>query len=186
MKKLILLLSILLFTYSTAQRTISLEEETGYLTTGQKTPNDVTYVKDVNGIFNKFNGTWKGIVNGNTIEFRFDKITEGNDSFKRDMLLGRIMAKDANGNVFYNTLNNPDNLAFAGYRFSKNMKIYSMTYGGPKSVDCNEAGYIYMLMNNDNIRLKFIAESGLLKENQCPQDYKFLIPEDTTITLTKQ
>ena len=28
------------------------------------------------------------------------KITEGNDSFKRDMLLGRIIAKDANGNFF--------------------------------------------------------------------------------------
>ncbi|HFK5528243.1 DUF6705 family protein [Elizabethkingia anophelis] len=186
MKKILLILTLLLFTYSTAQRTISLEEETSYLTTGRKIPNDVTYIKDISGIFDKFNGTWKGVINGNTIEFKFNKIIDGNELLKRDMLLGRIIATDANGNILYNTSSNPDNLAFAGYRFSKNMKIYSMTYEGPKSVDCNEGGYIYMLMNNDNIRLKFIAESGLLKENQCPQGYKFLIPTDTTVTLTKQ
>lgn len=182
-----LIFGILLFTYASAQRTISLEEETNYLTTGdKKVPEDVSYVKDINGVFDKYTGVWNGNINGNTIEFRFNKITVGDNSFKRDKVIARIFAKDVNGNVLYNTLNDSDSKAFQGVDFSKNMKIYSMIYEGPKSIDCNEVGFIYILNNNGVLRLKFIADTDMLKANQCPQGYKFLIPDDTTITLTKQ
>ncbi|WP_271784517.1 DUF6705 family protein [Aquimarina algiphila] len=118
-----------------------------------------TYFKDVNGVLDKFVGTWKGTVNSKNYELRFFKNTLSYKGFKKDEILGRYKITSSNGTVIENTLSlqkdNPLILA-SGYVDPKNTKGYVFYYLGRED-NCGQNGELFTyIYENDNNKMQMV------------------------------
>ncbi|KYH07590.1 DUF6705 family protein [Chryseobacterium cucumeris] len=153
---------------------------------------NITYVKDTNNRLDKLIGIWKGVANSKQYEIKLDKKinykNNPNDALSWDMIIGRMLIKDNQGNVIYNSLNKSDNdTYFWGYNFQK--RSYLMHFVG--NYDCLESGNVFIetRKNNPNEMTLYYSQDkdGLLNPSKCPNFSSFvpLLPQEKMV-LTKQ
>ena len=115
------------------------------------------------------------------------KIYYGSYSIKWDQLIGRILIKDGNGNIIYNTMNEvDDNTMFWGNQMQA--KTYVMSF--IKDSYCNGGGDVFIEVSkydSKKMYLHFDKDGGLYNPAKCPNydTYVPLLPKDK-IVLTKQ
>ncbi len=81
MKYIIIFISVFTLSITACKaQIITIEDFSTYSDSQKEKMSDGTYIKDVNGVLNKFIGTWKGIYNSNNYEF---KIIKKNYSWRR-------------------------------------------------------------------------------------------------------
>ena len=145
MKKIILFFGIFTISifYSKAQ-IIPIDEHDYYNKNGDGPLKKGTYLKDVNGILNKYVGTWKGTYKSKQYEFRAVKRTFSYLGIKEDGLLMRYKVTNNNGVVIENILDLPDDdiyvLAVGFYDKFRDHYIYN--YNG-RDTDCGQNGKVY-------------------------------------------
>jgi hypothetical protein len=145
---------------------------------------DVIYVKDSDNRLDKFVGTWKGNFNGKVIELKLEKKEDfGNNDVKWDRLIGKIRVKDSQGNVIFDSFQNPENDANPyGYNFQRS--VYEMRFNGKD--ECDDYGTVFIEIqsvpvNGTKMRLFYSRDGDVIDTTTCPT----LLPEDWT-ELTKQ
>ncbi|WP_080777129.1 DUF6705 family protein [Chryseobacterium phocaeense] len=147
------------------------------------------YVKDSNGLLNKYVGTWKGTLDGNTYEFNFIKkenMASEFSSIKWDRLIGRVKITSSNGTVIFDNFNKSDDDANWGHNFQRNLKLYLITFSGGKS-GCVDYGFIYAGIKPETpnqMTVNFHPDNDIVTQN-CT-NFKTTMPTNQVIHLTKQ
>ena len=132
-------------------------DEYNYYEKGDESLKKGTYLKDVNGILDKYVGTWKGTYKSKQYEFRAVKRTFSYLGIKEDGLLMRYKVTDNNGVVIENTLDLPDDSIYtlnAGF-YDKFEDDYIYNYDG-RDTDCGQNGKVYTTVygvGNKNMKL---------------------------------
>lgn len=185
MKKIFfIILTILTGTFSA--QTFSLE------TMAQYEPGNMPkadYAKDINGLLNKYVGTWKGTFEGKTYEFNIIKkenVTFEFSNTKWDKLVGRVKIIDSNGSILFNNFNKTDNDTGLGYNFQKDLKLYLMRFNGEK-INCIDDGFIYINVKSETpnkMTINFHPDNDIVMED-C-SNFKTTMPTNKIISLTKQ
>ncbi|NML58641.1 DUF6705 family protein [Chryseobacterium cheonjiense] len=147
-------------------------------------------IKDISNRLDKFVGTWKGsFTDGRTYEFHFIKKSDFSLYGEKpwDLLIGKILVKDNNGNILETTINLPDDSThFNGYLFDKNLKGYKLYYSG--NAECNDKGFVYIYFkepsNLSQLSLMFLQDYDIVAN--CPNGYKTIMPNNKIIRLIKQ
>lgn len=154
------------------------------------------YVKDIGNRLDPFVGIWKGTYDGKHFELRLEKkINFGENEVKWDKLIGRMLVKDNNGNIIYNSLGAPDNnTKLRGDNFQGT--TYVMDFTG--NYDCKEYGGVFITilpllsLNNPNQEIKmqlfyFPDTPEISTTITCPNPNTFvpLLPKEW-MTLIKQ
>ncbi|MDV3950524.1 hypothetical protein CMT75_18580 [Elizabethkingia anophelis] len=199
MKKTIIIFNILFFytlAFSQVQRTktVSMSELANYplgsIMGYPQIPKDVAYLKDDTGLLDKYVGKWKGTANGRTLEFEFTKKLEvagSYSSLKKDILIGRLIAKDASGRVIFDT-SNQDEIPLKGFTFTGGLKRYAMNYTGLK-LECGESGFIFLTLTDNILDISFQPLGDIVvigdEPGRCPKDYVPILNR-TGLELTKQ
>ena len=160
-------------------------------------PSHYTYKKDVNGLLDKYLGTWKGSFQGNTYEFKFVKRVQnfqyhdGNYK-KKDELLGRLRARDARGAVIFNTFDESDDeeTRFIGLHFyKKDISWYRMYFVGSSPEGCMNRGTVYIKVDPSNpnrMIAKYYTDRDILK-GLCPPTFRATFPKsEEEFVLMKQ
>ena len=186
MKNTIIYILFFLGAISCKAQTISLDQISQCKET--KDCPEYIYLKDTNNRLNKFVGIWKGTYSdGRTYEFHFTK-KENDYTFGKywDILQGRILIKNSNGNELINTLNvSGENVLFSGYYFDGSLTRYKMSFTA--NSDCNDSGYVYLSFPDPNnlsqMKLIFIQDMDIA--SKCPDGYKTVIPHGEALILTK-
>lgn len=177
---------LLIFSTFLNAQTVSLESMSQY--SPGNFPN-ADYVKDTNGLLNKYVGTWKGILDGNSYEFNFIKkenVVSEFSTTKWDRLIGRIKITSSNGSILFNNFNKADNDANWGSNFQKDLKVYLMTFSGGK-LDCIDSGHIYIRIKPETpnkMTVLFLPENDIAT-GDC-SNFKTTLPSEKLIHLTKQ
>lgn len=187
MKNSIIILIFILGTISCKSQVISLDQvsqcESGNCP-------KYTAIKDTNNRLNKFIGMWKGsYTDGTSYEFKFTKELDYSEygGKPRDLIIGRIQVKKADGTIIENNLNVSDSYAkIKGLEFDKSLIKYQLYFSG--NAECNDKGFVYISFPDPNnlnqMRLVFIQDRDIIAS--CPSGYKTLMPDGKAIMLTKQ
>lgn len=153
---------------------------------------NITYVKDTNNRLNQFVGIWKGNYGGKQYEIHFEKKNnykhDPSASVSWDTIFGRMIIKDNQGNIIYNSINQLDkDISFSGDNFQH--RAYIMTFVG--NYYCLESGNVFIetRLNNINQMTLYYSQDkdGLLNPSKCPNFSSFvpLLPQEKMV-LTKQ
>jgi len=114
---------------------------------------DGTYFKDINHLFDKYVGTWKGSYNNKEYTFYITKYTEVDTDFKfsQDMILVRYLITNPDGSIVEDTRNLPDDdgLVITGSEFSSKFESYYMRYGG-REAKCGQNGTLALRPKEGN------------------------------------
>ena len=176
-----------IFTTTFNAQTVSLETMAQCYSNPQTCPDNPEYVKDVNGLLDKYIGTWKGTLDGKTYEFNFIKKQNVGETGKTkwDILIGRLKITNANGVEEFNNFNKSDDDANLGYNFQPNLNTYLVWFSGNK-IGCNDSGYLYLRKPDTSTKLKidFYQMADIITED-C-SNVKTTIPSNKIINLTKQ
>lgn len=182
----IFIIILTIFTTALNAQTLSLETMAQY--DFGKFPH-AEYVKDLNGLLNKYVGNWKGTFDGKTYEFNFTKkenLGENGDT-KWDKLLGKLKITASNGVIEFNNFSKTDDLNyFRGINFQKDLKLYLMNFSGGK-LSCIDYGIIYMNMKPETpnkMSISFYPDNDIVTED-C-SNFKTTMPSNKIIYLTKQ
>ena len=176
--------------YCKAQVIMSIEEynKCKSTTCGQTTD----YVKDINGTFNKYVGTWKGTDDNKTYEIVVTKTTRTHDMhiriFKFDALLIRYKITDSKGTVLVTTKTLADNNSYVikGLGFTKEGS-YKLDFTGTDNNLIND-GYVLIRIKNGKMSFLFYPEPKTVvgdEPNYFP-DRPYTFPREKGISLTKQ
>ncbi len=157
----------------TAQTIIPVEKHIEYIESETEIP-EGAYLKDVNGLFNKYLGNWTGMYDGKTLLINIVKDTETSWGITTDRLLIRYKITDSNGNLIYNTLSLPNSSpkVIMGRYFSHSTKSYMLYYLGEQSA-CGQEGTVNISIFNDpndgnKEKLSFIlSPMGDLLSDEC-------------------
>jgi len=147
------------------------------------------YVKDINGLLNRYVGTWKGTYEGKVYEFNLIKKENVISEFsttKWDRLIARIKIINSNGTVEFNNFNKPDDQVNRGYNFQKDLKFYLITFSGGK-LDCIDYGFIYAGIKSatpNQMTIHFLPDHDIVTQD-CSH-FKTTIPTGKKIYLTRQ
>lgn len=173
-----------------AQQTVSLQQmeecsrRPTQETEGCPDLQNAKFVKDVGNRLNKFAGTWKGIFNGKKVELKLEKKEDfGNNSIKWDKLIGKLRIKDSQGNVLFDSFQNPES-DFLPYGVNFQGSAYEMLFFGVGN--CNDSGTIFIEIkstpiNGSKMRLQYFRDGDVIDTATCPT----LLPEDY-MELTRQ
>lgn len=196
----ILMILLLCNTAGFGQRTVSLDQAREYMQAINSSEDfdtdaydDITYVKDMDGLLDQFVGIWKGNFDGKSYTIQFVKklafnITGDADAPKWDLILGIITVSGPGLNYSnkrsLRTGDLPTN--FSGRYFLKNNHTYILTFVGR----CyNEAGDVFITVDKHDPRkmtLSFAMGSDI-QANDCPGGFDSLFPlSPKTMVLTKQ
>lgn len=184
-RKTILIFSVLISTFigCNAQHIIPTESFYSY----GKNLVDGDYIKDVNGVLNKYVGTWSGTYENNKFTFEIKKSTLTHNGYTRDLLYVKYQILDINGKEVINTLSLSDDNFYTikGLKMDKD-GWYKLIYQGYES-DCGQIGQvaISMVPGKDN-RLMYLILDPDMDMINCSQVAKQLLPTKTPIVLTKQ
>lgn len=184
----ILFISFLIFFAKSWGQTVSLETMAQYEI---GTYPQVTYVKDVNNLLNKYTGIWKGTLDGKSYEFNFIKKENFGfeDSVKKDRLIGRLKITNANGMIEFDNFNRTDDdlvTRFSGFNFQKDLKVYLMRFAGGK-IGCIDYGFVYMWIKPETpnqMGINFHPDNDTVTED-C-NNFKTTLPDNKIIHLTRQ
>ena len=148
------------------------------------------YIKDVNGVLNKFTGVWEGIYNNRNFLFNIKKKTLQHYGFTEDLLLMRYRITDSAGKETINTLALPDSSLYVigGIKMDEDGD-YRLFYQGYES-ECGQKGevIIHVRKINNQEQMSFYLEPmrDLIDPADCPNETTQLLPTEEAIILTKQ
>ncbi len=190
MKKILILGFIILLNLSCkAQTILPLEEVAKYLDSGNGIPKNITYIKDVNNILDKYLGTWKGTYNSRNYEFIITKYTSNYKNLLEDKLLMRYVISDSNGTIIEDTRALPDTSSYVIKGDYWEKSSYFLYYMGKESLCGQKGGIIIDIQPNSNdskIRLFFMEQQEILSLKDCPNGNAIQIMPVNDLILTKQ
>ena len=177
--------------YCKAQVIMSIEEYEKY----QNTTEEVQfpdYIKDINGTFNKYVGTWKGTDDNKTYEVIVTKTTRSRNIMnvrvvKYDALLVRYKITDSKGTVLVDTRSLPDDSPYVikGLVFTEEGS-YQLSFRGTDNNLKND-GDILLDVYNGKMNFFFYPEPKVISGN--PPNYfpnkTYTFPKEKSIYLTK-
>ena len=154
----------------------------------------ITHIKDVNGVLNKFIGTWKGAFDGKQLEIvikkyildysRYVNKDYHSGSLLWDQLVLKHKLTDQNGVVLANTLNLPDNDEYVMFKDAyHDSYTYAFNYFG-KDYKCGDNGYVFIFIQ-DSTKAHFVYSHKGSQDPDCTNAVGPVFPK-TTIVLTKQ
>ncbi len=175
--------------YCKAQVIMSIEDyDKCKSTTCGQTPD---YIKDINGTFNKYVGTWKGTDDNKTYEIVVTKTTLSQNIMnirivKFDALLIRYKITDSKGKVLVNTKTLADNNSYVikGLEFTKEGN-YKLRFRGTDNNIAN-FGTVLIDINNGKFDFFFYPDRLVLfgdEKNYFP-DKPYTFPKEKSISLT--
>ena len=195
MKKILLIIYIIIVPINLTAQILPVEQLNELTESVQDQVDSITHIKDVNGVLDKFVGTWKGSFDGKQLEVVIKKITRDHSQYVNyfhpepllwDQLIAKHKLTDQNGNVIYSTLDLPDGSPGIMYKRSyRNSYTYSFNYYG-KDFKCGDNGVVIIKVNNDT-QVHFLYSHSGSQSPSCttgPVDPVF--PKVATVTLTKQ
>lgn len=154
----------------------------------------IRHIKDVNGVLDKFEGTWIGQFNGKQIKIVIKKFTRDHSVYVEryhpepllwDELIGKYELKDQNGSVIESNLDLPDDsLEVLTKHFYHNPKVYSLRYYGTEG-RCGDNGYLFLWYRNAttmDLTYSFQGETA----SDCTVQAEKSLPITGKIILTKQ
>lgn len=140
---------IILFTISCkSQSILPLENLVNYINTDTGIPSQITYVKDINNILDKYVGNWKGNSSDKSYFFQIEKIVEQSEvtGIRYDMLVIKYKITSVKlGEVIVDNLNFPNNhfSVMSGWYLSKSGTNYVLIYQGFDYL-CGDRGDVYI------------------------------------------
>ncbi len=190
MKKILILGFIILSNLSCKSQTIMpLEEVKNYINSENGIPKNITYIKDVNNVLDKYVGTWKGTYNNRNYEFRILKITNKPGRITEDRLLMRYVISDSNGTIVEDTRALPDTSSYVIKGDYLDGSFYELYYIGKESL-CGQIGSIIIDIqpnsNNKVMRMLFLPQQEILSLTDCPNGSATQIMPLNNLILTKQ
>ncbi|MCC9071174.1 hypothetical protein LNQ49_06150 [Flavobacterium sp. F-65] len=190
MKKIIIICILIICNLSCkAQSTVPIEKLAEYMREEKDVPESITYLKDVNGIRDKYVGTWKGNYNGKNYELVFQKKTTSDDRLTEDGLIMRYLITDVNGTVLEDTRTEPDDSPYTTKSYYFDKSYFVLTYGG-RQYQCGQGGELFVMLpkntNNTTMELFLTPRQGFIIEQYCPNGAAPQLFPKTKMTLTKQ
>lgn len=180
----ILLLSVL---HGKAQNIVPVEKSIDYWNAHKGIPAG-TYLKDVNNLFSKFIGTWKGTINNKTYTFFITKKTETSYGSSEDQLVIEYLIIDnLLGYAIEDTRITP-RPPLTGRFFQKDLAYYILSYSGEYS-KCGREGSVYIKKANDNtITLRLVPQPDAHSFYDCPggKILDQILPTEIPVALIKQ
>ena len=190
MKTLIISISLILASLTCkAQQILPLEKAIEYRDSDIEIP-DGTYLKDINGLLNKYIGTWKGTYNNKNYTFIVTKIKKDFLDISKDKLLIRYLITATTGSILEDTRTLPDTnlLVIEGDYLSNDKKYYVLNYFG-KNTTCGQSGEVFIstITSSGNKQMKlFLAPyQDLIDRSVCPTLATQILPTKSMI-LNKQ
>lgn len=172
MKKILILGLIVLSVISCkAQTIVPVEKAIDYRRAGNGIP-DNTYLKDVNNLFGKYTGTWKGSYGGKNYTLFITKYTYTFEKVTFDELRIRYLITSSNGTILENTQSLPDTSPYiiTGSYFGKDLAVYALDFSG-KNTKCGNAGTVFIrIKNTANTLMSFGFEPDkiMISDQDCP------------------
>ncbi len=195
MKKILFVIYLLLGTLNLVAQIKPVEqidESKGEIETQIK---GITHIKDVNGVLDRFVGTWKGTFDGKRLEIVVKKYTRDISQavksyhpigLKWDQLVLKHKITDQNGTVLYSTLNlGDDNPALMQKDEFRNSYTYTFHYDG-KDYKCGDNGYVSFYLKDNNTQGYFSYIHRGAQSPSCQTSVDPVFPNDQGILLTKQ
>lgn len=192
MKKIILIIVPLLISMycCSAQQIIPLEDFLHYRDNEIEVA-DGTYFKDVNGLLNKFVGTWKGSWNNKNYEFFIEKYYRETEftHLKYDELSIRYKVFSGSGVLLEDTTNLPEDSIYVlmGLYLDKSGG-YVLYYQGKETL-CGQSGDVFISVygsNNEKMQLFLYPQHEFIDSDTCPNgEATQLLPTDS-MELLKQ
>jgi hypothetical protein len=153
----------------------------------------IKHIKDVNGVLDKFVGTWKATFTGGEIEIVIKKYTRDHSVYVQryhpepllgDELIGKYKLKK-DGVVIENTLDLPDDsLEFLTKHRFYDETTYTFSYLGVNH-RCGDNGIFSLKYQDSNtLRLRYILVGKT--SVTCTSQAEISLPSYITIILTKQ
>jgi hypothetical protein len=179
-----------------AQLVVPVETKESYLNSETGIPENIAYFKDINQVFNKFVGTWKGSYNGLDYEFIMKKYTKSYDGLTQDILIVRYCitktvrtAFQTKTTTIIDTRSEPDTSAslLRGSHFQKK-KTYLLDYYGKES-RCGQSGTVFIeIINASNTQMKlFLSPTiDMISQKECPNGEATQILPLKSMLLIKQ
>ncbi|MCD0468076.1 DUF6705 family protein [Flavobacterium sp. ENC] len=187
-KKLFLYMIILCISACKAQSVLPMEKKIDYINAGIGIPESITYFKDLNGIRDKYVGTWKGTYEGKKYELIFSKITDKPSRITQDRLVMRYLIKDVSGRILEDTRAEPDNSGYVVKNYYYDKTFFVLSYGG-RQFDCGQRGELYVMLtkNSDSVmELFLIPQRDIILEKDCPNGAAAQLFPEVKMRLTKQ
>lgn len=190
MKKIIIIGMLIMCNLSCkAQSIVPIEKLAEYMREDIGIPESVTYLKDVNGIRDKYVGTWRGNYNEKKYELIFSKITTKISRTTQDGLAMRYLITDTSGAVLEDTRTEPDDSPYTvnSYYFGKS--YFVLTYGG-RRYQCGQRGELFVMLpkntNNTTMELFLTPSQDFIFEENCPNGPAPQLFPKTKMSLIKQ
>ncbi|AYN05476.1 DUF6705 family protein [Flavobacterium sp. 140616W15] len=190
MKKIIIIGMLIVCTLSCKAQVLPVENVVNYVNSKNGIPKNITSIKDVNHLLDKFIGTWKGTYEGKNYEFRVLKITTKPGRITEEKLVMRYLITNSNGTVIEDTRALPDSSPYVIEGYYLDTTTYTLIYGG-KIANCGQAGTIFIDFlqgsNNTKMTLFLSPEPMIISQTGCPNGRaKQIIPTVNQMTLLKQ
>lgn len=190
MKNIILGLTIFLTLSCKAQQILPIEDAYIYIENQDVgIPENITHIKDVNHLLDKYVGTWIGSYDNKTIELRVVSYTENSYGILWDELKARYKITDIFGNIILDTtsLPNDNQLVCFGDYLDPNGSTYRMYYVGYEQI-CGQEGSMWLdidINNLNTLRMLVHPDVDMINLDDCPNgEAEHIMPMDF-ITLNK-
>ena len=188
MKKTLIIGYLFMIALSCKAQGIVAVEKNYYFRDNNKGIPSGTYLKDVNNLFDKYVGTWKGTYNNREYTFYITKYTDYRKDVTEDEILVRYLITNPDGSVVEDIRSDTDDgdYIISGDMFSKNADYYYMIYAG-REAHCGQTGTLVLRPKSPTLlKVSLIPEKILLDPAECPNGRPAqLFPLDGFI-LTKQ
>ena len=190
MKKIIIIGILIVCNLSCkAQSIVPIEKLGEYIREEKDVPESVTYFKDINGIRDKYVGTWRGNYNGKNYELIFSKITNKISRTTQDGLIMRYLITDVSGAVLEDTRAESDDSPYTAESSYFNKSYFVLSYGG-RQYKCGQGGQLFVMLpkntNNNTMELFLTPRQDFILEQNCPDVAAPQLFPKTKMTLTKQ
>ncbi|WP_010522411.1 hypothetical protein [Aquimarina agarivorans] len=172
-----------------AQSTIVVEKVHEYIDNPRKDLSSagVTRIIDNNNVLRKYEGTWKGQLNGISYNLLFKKITRTDDGLTEDLLILKYHIKNTQTNTTIdNTLNLPDDSVYVpsvGYLDDKD--FYQLSFNGGQN-KCGISGQLFISVFNNKMGITMLQVPGFSPIANSCNEAVTIFPPSQPIRLIKQ
>jgi hypothetical protein len=171
LKKTIMIGCMLLIALSCRAQQIEPVEKTKVYMDAGRIPDGI-YLKDVNNLFNKYLGTWKGTFDNKNYTFVITMFKDEYLGITEDKLLIRYLITNSSGTTIEDTRGLPNNSPYVihGYYFAKDTSYYALNYAGKESL-CGQAGTVFIRIKNATntmMSLVLSPDKDMISEQDCP------------------
>lgn len=185
MKKIFYTIALLFTIAISHAQIVPVEKKIDYRLAGKGTPEGI-YFKDVNNLFDKFIGTWKGTMNNKKYTFIITKVKEVHNKRTTERLMMRHLITDLSGAVISD--DTTASVQIIGDCFNKNPIFYDFFYTG-ENAKCGLSGKVRIRnINLTTLNLILTPNTEWFAYDQyCPGGKRAeqILPTEY-ITLTKQ